>query len=299
MAPKRVQKLNVIKTLKVKQATPKKATAPKKLSSVSVLLAETWDGASDVTGWWVSEKLDGVRAFWNGEAFYSRAGNKFPAPDWFTADLPKNQELDGELFLARGQFQKCVGHVKKSVDEEWKLLKYQVFDACGSAVNSKPFEQRQEIAKNAISGCKYASLVSQTKATPAKGQSVMDYLGNKLKAIEALGGEGLMLRQPGSVYERKRSKTLKKIKSFFDLDAVVVGSERGKGANANRLGALHCKDVNGNQFKVGTGFTEKQRENPPKVGDIITIKYQEKTNAGLPRFPVFLRARTDIAKLQK
>lgn len=44
---------------------------------VSILLAHKWEPDHDPTGWWMSEKLDGVRAYWDGEAFVSRRGNQF------------------------------------------------------------------------------------------------------------------------------------------------------------------------------------------------------------------------------
>ncbi len=63
-----------------------------------LLLAESWDFVTDPAGWWLSEKLDGVRAYWDGQQFWSRLGNLYHAPGWFVAGLP-NVPLDGELWL--------------------------------------------------------------------------------------------------------------------------------------------------------------------------------------------------------
>src|SRR6187401_2796877 len=52
-----------------------------------LLLAHTWDNEQDLTGWLMSEKLDGVRAHWTGAGFLSRQGNPFYAPAWFTKGL--------------------------------------------------------------------------------------------------------------------------------------------------------------------------------------------------------------------
>src|SRR5918998_891176 len=82
------------------------ATAP------PLLLAETWDQVTDPTGWWLSEKLDGVRAYWDGRQLLSRLGNMFHAPDWFIDGLP-DHPLDGELFLDRKSFQKTVAIVRR------------------------------------------------------------------------------------------------------------------------------------------------------------------------------------------
>ena len=79
-----------------------------------VLLAETYEKvpAFDPSGWWISEKLDGVRAYWNGQNFYSRNGLLFDAPAWFKVGLPKDTHLDGELWCGREQFERCVGIIK-------------------------------------------------------------------------------------------------------------------------------------------------------------------------------------------
>src|SRR5262245_58339892 len=63
-----------------------------------LLLAERWDFDLNLAGWWMSEKLDGFRAYWDGQKFISRLGNLIHAPDWFMAGLP-DVPLDGELWL--------------------------------------------------------------------------------------------------------------------------------------------------------------------------------------------------------
>ena len=99
-----------------------------------------------------------------------------------------------------------------------------------------------------------------------------------------------MLRKPGSAYVRGRSETLLKVKSFVDTEARVTGHVAGAGKHAGRLGALQAVLADGTPFKVGTGFSDAQREDPPAVGAIITVRYQELTRAGVPRFPVFVDA---------
>lgn len=80
----------------------------------------------------------------------------------------------------------------------------------------------------------------------------------KLKEIEKLGGEGLMLRDPDSMYEPFRSKTLLKVKSFYDAEAIVIGHIEGKGNNTGKTGALLCKMACGKTFKVGSGLVHKK-----------------------------------------
>ena len=83
-----------------------------KITSPALLLAHAWDNSQDLTGWWISEKLDGVRAYWTGSGFLSRQGNVFYAPDWFTSGLPQ-MPLDGELWLGRKKFQRTVSIVRR------------------------------------------------------------------------------------------------------------------------------------------------------------------------------------------
>lgn len=258
--------------------------------SVSVLLAHKYqDGVTNPTGWWMSEKLDGVRAFWNGRCFYSRLGNAFYAPAWFTKDLPKDMHLDGELFSGRKQFQTTVKIVKNPDHPDWNKIKYHVFDAPHLA--KEPFEKRVKAIQDYFDKSKpsYAKAVEHVKCT---GKEMID---KELKRIIALGGEGLMIREPGSKYERTRSKTLLKIKTFHDAEAVVFGYEPSK-SNSHLTGALWVRMANGKEFKVGSGLSAKDRRSPPKKGTIITYKFQEYTNSGTPRFPSYVGIRIDMTE---
>ncbi|KAK7114823.1 uncharacterized protein [Littorina saxatilis] len=259
--------------------------------SVSVLLAHKYDEkANDPVGWWISEKLDGVRAFWNGRCFYSRLGNAFYAPAWFTKDLPQNMTLDGELFGGRGLFQSTVSIVKTAECDNYKKIKYHVFDT--PSLEAKPFEERIQAIKDYFEEKKpkYAVFVEHTKCTSKK------QLDDQLKYVLDRGGEGLMIRKPKSKYERTRSTTLLKIKKFYDAEAIVIGHEKGKGKNQFVCGALRCKMACGMEFSVGSGLTDKDRRNPPKKGSIITYKFQELSKSGKPRFPTYLGIRIDMTE---
>lgn len=90
------------------------------MPEAAVMLASKWEG-EDPTGWWMSEKLDGVRAWWTGSTLLSRLGNTINAPAWFTAGLPK-VPLDGELWCGRGQFTEAVSIVKNAArQDDWKV----------------------------------------------------------------------------------------------------------------------------------------------------------------------------------
>ncbi|CAF1099513.1 unnamed protein product [Adineta ricciae] len=259
--------------------------------AAKVLLAETWTEDVDPTGWWMSEKLDGVRAYWNGKNFYSRQGNLFHTPDFFKAALPK-VPLDGEIWCGRGLFQKCVSIVKKQankvVPDDYKLLTYLIFDA---PTHGGKYEDRVKWLQANIpqddDKC-YATVVGIKKCEGIA--QLKQYLAD----INTAGGEGIMLRKPGSLYEHKRSTTLLKVKTFYDEEALVIGHKPSKSL-IGMTGALECELPNGKRFDVGSGLNMDQRRKPPKIGSVITFKFQELSNNGHPRFPTFLRVRTDLA----
>lgn len=256
-----------------------------------ILLAHSWTVDTDLTGWWMSEKLDGVRAYWDGKQFISRQGNVYHAPDWFIEDLPKDIHLDGELWLQRKQFQRAVSIVRRQdKNDHWKEITFLVFDAPRI---DDVFEARIAFIAQTLDELrpKYARPHAHERCTG------VDHLKEELSRVEALGGEGLMLRKPGSKYEVGRSHTLLKVKSFHDAEARVIEHLPGTGKHKGRLGALSVELSDGTKFSVGTGFSDAEREKPPPIGSIITFRYQELSDRGVPRFPSFVRVRTDVALL--
>lgn len=251
-----------------------------------ILLAHRWENDVDLVGWWMSEKLDGVRAYWDGKQFLSRLGNKFHAPEWFTAGLPAHP-LDGELWGGRKLFQRTVGIVKRQDGPAaWKDIAFLIFDA---PAHGGEFEARLEHLAQTIGKDKHAYARTHDHER-CRGE---DHLREELARVEALGGEGLMLRKPRSKYEVGRSSTLLKVKTFHDAEARVVGHVAGAGRHKGRLGALVVELGDGTRFNVGTGFSDAEREAPPAVGALITFRYQELSNAGVPRFPSFVGVRGD------
>jgi DNA ligase-1 len=176
----------------------------------------------------------------------------------------------------------------------WRELKYVVFDA---PAISDPFERRLAALHDLFTSHpnEFARVLEQEACRDE------EHLREELARIESLGGEGLMLRQPGSLYEAGRSTTLLKVKTFHDAEARVVEHLAGAGRHAGRLGALLVELPDGKQFSVGTGFSDAARENPPPVGSVITFRYQELTDRGVPRFPSFVRLHADagIGEAQK
>ena len=269
--------VNAKRTKKPTRPVPAIATA-----TIECALAEKWT-TEDPSGFYVSEKLDGMRAIWDGYVLRTRNGNEIFAPQALLAQLP-NVALDGELFLGRGRFQECMSIVRsQNADEKaWKGVHFMVFDAPQIVA---PFAIRLQVAKETLSKSKFAMLHEQAICTGHAD------LKQRLEAVLAKGGEGLMLRAPKAPYRGGRTTDLLKIKEFCDAEAIVIAHEAGTGRNKGRLGALVCQLYSGQTFKIGTGFKDWQRDHPPSVGTVVTFKYQEATNAGLPRFPVFVRAR--------
>ena len=276
----------------IRKVAPRKSTGKtasgEEVEAPKLLLAHKWDNDTDVTGWWMSEKLDGVRAYWDGNTFFSRLGNEFMAPDWFVDGLPSDS-LDGELFVARGEFQKTVSIVRRQDrSQQWEDVRFLIFDAPD---HTGLFEERTTWIQEMVDE------ESPDFAMPVKQDICegFDHLRKELERVEGLGGEGLMLRQPKSKYVRGRSTTLLKVKTFHDSEAKVIAHLPGTGKHKGRLGALRVVLKDGTEFSVGTGFSDAEREAPPAIGSVITFRYQELTNAGVPRFPTFVGQRTDIA----
>ncbi len=253
----------------------------------ALMLAQKWDPEQDdVAGWWMSEKLDGVRALWTGREFLSRNGNRYIAPDWFTDALPGDEHLDGELWVGRGLFQQTISIVRRhDAGEQWRGVEFVMFDA---PQIEGDFERRQEYVRTIGAVAPHARHLAQQ---PCRD---VDHLLDELARVEGLGGEGIMLRRPHSAYEAGRGTVLLKVKTFHDAEAKVVGHAPGAGRHKGRLGALEVVALDGTLFSIGTGLSDAERERPPAIGSVVTYRYQELTAGGVPRFPVYVRIRDDF-----
>ncbi len=251
----------------------------------TLIQAEVYQASIDPAEYWTSEKLDGVRAYWDGQRLYFRSGLPVPAPAWFTREFPKIA-LDGELWLGRGTFERLVGIVRKAeaVDAEWREVRYMLFELPGAPGT---FGERAEAMRVLVEAARipWLKTVEQFRVTDRKA------LMAKLDAVRAAGGEGLMLHRADALYATGRSGDLLKLKPYLDADATVIGHLPGKGRHAGRLGALIVLDDAGRSFRIGTGFSDAQRDHPPEIGSRVIYSYRGLTAKGLPRFPVFLRVR--------
>lgn len=243
------------------------------IRDMNLMLAHKYHDKVDPTGWLMSEKLDGVRAYWDGKALWSRNQKPFHAPTWWKERIPPGR-FDGELWIARGAFQRTVSAVRKLTpnDVEWYDVIYRIFDRVEETF--EPFIKRFESIPHEL------RLPHHSCHNRAH---MMDFYNE----LVSQGAEGIMLRHPTAAYEQCRSHMLLKLKPEIKGQAVVVGHRPGEGKHEGRLGSLCCCFQGSHIFDVGTGLTDVERHNPPLVGSYINFAYQELTNDGIPRFPVY------------
>lgn len=255
------------------------------LPKPDLMLANVYHEGINLNEYWVSEKYDGVRAFWNGKQFVSRGGNIYHAPQWFISNLPK-KKLDGELWIARQKFELVISTVRDKTpdDKAWKQVKFMVFDMPELPIS---FDDRLKQMEDTIKEIN-TPWVKTVKQWRVANHSI---LMNELKEITKAGAEGLMLHKGSSLYKGKRSGDLLKVKLYQDAEAIVIKHIKGKGKYQQMLGAIVVEMPNGKQFKIGSGFTDIERKNPPAIGKTITYQYRGNTKNGIPRFATYLRIR--------
>lgn len=255
-------------------------------------LAKRYHEGINLADYYVSEKLDGVRAYWDGKQLRSRQGNVFAAPDWFLSALPETP-LDGELWSKRGDFAAISGIVRRARPHQgWRRIVYMIFDMPQAAGD---FESRLKTMHKTVTAAAapHLQLVAQWKLNDASA------LQQKMAEVIALGGEGLMLRRRHAPYRGGRNNDLLKLKPFQDAEAAVIAHHPGKGQFTGMLGSLEVKTAAGVRFKIGSGFTRAERRAPPPLGTVITYQYNGFTKNGKPRFAVFLRVRDEEPPPQK
>ncbi|WP_083491065.1 DNA ligase [Stenotrophomonas terrae] len=252
-----------------------------------LMLAGTWQDGPDVSLYLVSEKLDGVRARWDGQALWTRAGHRIAAPVWFTQGWP-GQAMDGELWMARGQFEATSALIRSSPGDEaqWRRLRFMTFDLPDAAGG---FADRHAQLKRMIAAQRSPHLlaIEQQRLPDSEG------LHRQLRAVVAAGAEGLMLHHQDNPYSDGRSPRLLKLKLYDDAEARVIGYAPGKGKYSGMVGALLMRSDSGAQFRIGSGLSDAQRIDPPAIGSQVTYRYNGLTVHGLPRFPRFLRVRDE------
>lgn len=251
------------------------------------MLATDFRSGLDVSQYWVSEKLDGVRGRWDGHRLVTRSGMPIVTPEWFTAGWPKIA-LDGELWIGRGRFDEVSGLVRAGAGNQqaWWRVRFMVFDLPD---HGGAFDRRVERMRVLIASAKvpWLQVVPQFRVANANELEI------RLQQMVEAGAEGLMLHRGQALYRAGRSDDLVKYKLYQDAEARVMGHAPGKGKYTGMLGALIVRMPDGRQFRLGSGLTDAQRADPPPVGSLVTYRYNGLTSKGLPRFARFQRIRTD------
>lgn len=250
-----------------------------------LMLANVYRGDVSLADYWVSEKYDGVRGYWNGHALMTRGGESVHAPAWFTAGWPK-MPMDGELWAGRGRFEQAEGTVRarQADPQAWRQIRFMVFDL---PAYPGTFDQRLiELGKlRTRLQTRFIRIVEQFHVADRQT------LQQKLDEVVAAGGEGLVLHRGDSLYRAGRTGDLIKLKPYDDAEARVIAYLPGKGRNQGRMGALLVERPDQTRFRLGSGFTDAQRNHPPALGSWVTYRYNGLTAKGLPRFARFVRVR--------
>lgn len=246
-------------------------------------LAQSYQQQEAVSDFWISEKLDGVRVFWDGKQLRSRSGQWIKLPDELLKQLP-TFALDAELWAGRGQFQQVMQALQSSGTELWQSIRLMVFDA---PQQPGTFTERLQFLQQQLPEAAFVQLLPQQQL---QTKNQLDAL---LQQVVAEGGEGLMLHHAKALYQSGRVSHLQKLKLKEDAEARVVAHLPGKGQFSGMLGALLVELPDGRRFKLGSGFTVEERQNPPEIGRLVTFQYQGLTHKGTPRFAVFVRERPE------
>ncbi|KQP19987.1 DNA ligase [Pseudorhodoferax sp. Leaf267] len=263
------------------------ATLPAAAAPPRLMLANVYRRGMPLAGYWVREKYDGLRAYWDGRQLWTRGGERIVPPAWFTAPLP-GVALDGELWAGRGRFEQALATVRSQQpsDAAWRAMRYMVFDL---PAEPGDFDRRLQRLNSLLplSGVPWVVAVPQQRATTHQA------LQAELDRIVRAGGEGLMLHLGSAPYRSERNDDLLKFKPYDDAEARVVGYVPGQGRHAGRLGALIVETGEGLRFRLGSGFTDAQRADPPPIGALVTYRYNGLHGSGMPRHARFLRVRLD------
>ena len=254
----------------------------------ALMLANVYRPGVNLADYWVSEKYDGVRGYWDGSRLFTRGGAAVAAPPWFSAGWPA-LPMDGELWAGHGAFGKAVSTVRQqhAVDRAWREMRFMAFDLPGQ---SGTFDARLPALQKLLAQADQARLVLVAQTKLRNDGALQARLDQTVQA----GGEGLMLHRGASLYRGERNDDLLKFKPYLDADAQVVASIPGFGKNDGQMGALVVKTPQGQRFKLGTGFSDAQRRAPPAPGTWVVYRFRDSNPSGIPRFASFLRVRDDV-----
>lgn len=251
-----------------------------------LFLLKTYDDSKEVVGWVMSEKLDGIRGFWTGQELLTRGGKRLNPPTWFTQNYPPFA-IDGELWTKRGDFENISSIVRsKNSGNRWQDIVHHIFEVPNQTggLPDRLAILKTYLAENPVNHLKIL------KQTVVKSQQ---HLQDFLAEVVGNKGEGVVVRNPNSLYATGRLSSALKVKQYSDTECVVLKVLPGKGKYLGKMGSVLCQTQEGKQLKIGSGFKDKDRANPPAIGSKITFKYYGLTKKGKYKYPVYLRPRPE------
>ncbi len=252
-----------------------------------LFLLKTYNKKQNIIGWFMSEKLDGVRGFWNGNSLITRGGKVLNPPVWFTKNYPPFA-IDGELWTKQADFENINSIIStKNAAKRWRQITHQIFEVPNQAggILARLTVLRKYLHKNPN------NFIKIIKQIPIKFQVQVN---NFLYKIIQHKGEGVVVRNPNIPYQTGRTANALKIKKYQDDECIVIEILNGKGKYINKMGSIKCQLKHGNIIKIGSGFTDYERTNPPAIGTQITFKYYGLSKKGNYKYPVFLRKRPKL-----
>lgn len=252
-----------------------------------VELVDVYHGGVDLSRYWVSEKFDGVRGYWDGHHLLTREGSVIRVPAWFTRHWP-DSPMDGELWAGYGRFERASAIVRSAGpdDPAWHEISYRIFDLPAQAGD---FDARVPAIRRIVAAIGDPWVVAIRQFRVANTAQ----LHAALQRVLDKRGEGLVLHRGDLPYRAGRGVGLLKLKPYEDAEAKVVAIKPGQGRLAGMMGSIEVRTPDGRRFAIGSGFSDEDRANPPPLGSWITYRFNGRTNTGLPRFARFLRRRPE------
>lgn len=250
-------------------------------------LAQKYPGGLDLQAYWVSEKYDGVRGYWDGRRLWTRQGEPIAAPAWFTAGWPATA-MEGELWAGRGQFADAQSTARRQVpvDAAWRRMRFMLFDLPG---HPGSFDARLQELQRLAAGI----ALPWVQAAPQWKEASEESLQRRLHALVKDGAEGLMLHKASAPYRSGRGDDVLKLKPQDDAEAQVLAHLPGKGKYQGLTGALLVRAPDGREFRLGSGLSDADRRQPPPIGSWVSYRYRGLHASGLPRFATYWRVREE------
>lgn len=264
---------------------------PNLIPHFEVMLAEDYDPKRAKLPCFISPKLDGLRAIWKYPKFYTRSGREHRGLEILKhvlSKFDKTVELDGELIIPGSHFQDISGQVRSITQSA--AIEYHVFDTPNIKM---PFSVRYDYLKHTLTDFYPNVYVVEHQKVSSHSRINMLY-----KKYKSAGYEGAMVKTWDHLYRDGRNYDWMKIVDEIKQDLPCVGLYKGEGKYSDSLGGIFVRMPNGRTTKVGSGFSDNQREvyyNQPRkiIGRTCEILFKERTKSGRLRHPRFGRVRTD------